>query len=82
MVAARPIRALDASETRQLKTLAVFPRKLTLYRAHAHPAAKAVGSEVLVPSAGPKTHNMGAIGLEVHILVPRRFGESHPIRPV
>ena len=79
-VAAKPLRAWDASVARRHKTFPVVPGKLTLCRSNAHPAVKAVGPAVLVRSAGPITQNVGARELEVHFPLPGWFGESHPMR--
>ena len=81
-VAAKSLRAWDASVARRQKTFAVVPRKLTPCRTNAHPAVKAVGLAVLVRSAGPITHDVGARELEVHLPLPGRFGESDPKRLV
>ena len=81
-VAAKPLRAWDASSARCQETFPVVSGKLTLYQTNAHPAVKAVGLAVLVRIAGPITQNVGARELEVHFLLPGRFGESHPIRLV
>ena len=72
MVAARPLRALDASVARHQKSLAVVPRTHTLQRANAHPAATAVDFAGMVQSTSPITQNVGARDLEVHFPLPGR----------
>ena len=57
--AAMPLRTWDANIAWRQKTFVVLPGKLTLYRASAHPAVKAVVLAVLVRSAGPITHQYG-----------------------
>ena len=57
--AARSLRTWDANIARRPKTLVVLPGNLTLYRASAHPAVKAVVLAVLVRNAGPITQQYG-----------------------
>ena len=53
-----------------------------MFRPHPHSVVKAIGSAVLVQSAGQITQNVGAGEVEVHFPLPGRFKESSPMRLV
>ena len=79
---AKPIGVRYAAIAGRHKPLAVTPRKLSLCRAHSHPAVQAVGLAVLVRGAGPVAQNFVARKLKVHFPFPGWTGWSCLVRLV
>ena len=77
-----PIDARNTGVARREETFPVVAGELALCFLDPHSAVEAVGLAVMVRGSGPITKNVGEGEVEVRFPLPRRFGESGPMRLV
>ena len=82
MVATEPIGAWNTGVARCLETFLVVAGGLEVCRSDPHSAVQAVGLAVLVRGSGPRTQDVGAGEVKVHLPLPERLRESCPMRLV